>query len=66
MEYDDIGQLGEQKGYMPSRTSLASYLRQERCDVHLVRSLREKIICKMSVLLRNVSFTTPSLPNAPD
>lgn len=43
IEYDDRGQLGRQKGYMPSRTSLALYLRQERSDVHLVGSVGKRL-----------------------
>lgn len=59
MVCDDRGQLGKQKEFLPSYVSLALNMRQERRDVPQVRSLRGKIIFKMSVLLRKVSFTTP-------
>ena len=46
IEYDDRGQLGKQKGYMPSRTSLALHLKQERSDVHLVGSVGKRFYWK--------------------
>ena len=42
IEYEDRGQLRKQKGYMPSRTSLALHLKQERSDVHLVGSVGKR------------------------